>query len=305
VPGDAVAVVGDQTISKKELDAVLGRARTGFKAQKRPFPAAGSAEYRQLKNQALQFLVQRAELEQKAKDFGLTITDKQINDRVGQIKKQLGGEKGFQQQMKANGLNLEQVRSEVVRPQLVSEGIYKKVTQDVKVSDADVSKYYKSHQSTYGQPESRDVRHILVPTKAQADKLYAQIKAGADFAALAKKFSKDPGSAAQGGKLTVVKGQTVGPFDQTAFLLDKGQVSRPVKTQYGYHIIQALSAIKPAQTTPLAKVKDAIRQQLLQQRKNDVMAKWVAKTKKDYAKKIHYQVGYAPPPSSTRSTSTG
>jgi parvulin-like peptidyl-prolyl isomerase len=76
-----------------------------------------------------------------------------------------------------------------------------------------------------------------------------------------------------------------------------------VKTQYGYHIIQALSDIKPAKTTPLSQVKDAIRQQLLQQRKNDAMTKWVNDTKKDFATKIHYQVGYAPPTTAATSTS--
>ena len=92
-----------------------------------------------------------------------------------------------------------------------------------------------------------------------------------------------------------MKGQTAGPFDQTAFLLDKGQISRPIKTQYGWHIIQALSEIRPAKTTPLKDVKEAIRQQLLTQRKNDAMTKWLNDTKKEFAKKTRYQVGYAPP----------
>ena len=84
------------------------------------------------------------------------------------------------------------------------------------------------------------MRHILVKTKAQADDLYAQLQGGADFAALAKKFSEDTGSKANGGKLTISKGQTVAPFDQTAFLLKKNAISKPVKTEFGYHIIQPL-----------------------------------------------------------------
>ena len=305
VPGDAVARVGGDTITKAQFDAVLARAKTGYKAQKRPFPAVGTPEYQQIKQSAMQFLVQRAELEQKAKDYGIKITKKQIEDRVAQIKKQLGGEKAYKAQVKANGLTEATVRSDIVEPQLISEAIYKKVTGDIKVSDKDVAAYYKSHQKIYQQPESRDVRHILVPTKAQADKLYAQIRAGADFAKLAKKYSKDPGSAVQGGKLTIVKGQTAGPFDQTAFLLKKGQLAHPVKTQYGYHIIQALSDIRPPKTTPLSQVKESIRQQLLRERQNTAMAKWVKDTKKSFDKKIHYQVGYAPPKTTTSSTSTG
>jgi foldase protein PrsA len=252
----------------------------------------------------MQFLVQRAELEQKAKDFGIKISKKQIEDRVAQIKKQLGGEKAYQSQVKANGLTEATVRSDIVEPQLISEAIYKKVTGSIKVSDADIAAYYKSHPKIYQQPESRDVQQILVPTKKQADQLYSQLKAGADFAKLAKKYSKDPGSAVQGGKLTIVKGQTVGPFDQTAFLLKKGQLARPVKSQYGYHIIKALSDVRPPKVTPLAQVTAAIRQQLLRERQNAAMAKWVKDTKKSFEKKIHYQVGYAPPKTTTSPTTT-
>ena len=86
------------------------------------------------------------------------------------------------------------------------------------------------------------MRHILVKTKAQADKIYDKIKAGGNFAALAKKYSTDPGSKDNGGKLTIIRGQTVAPFDTTAFLLSTNQISRPIKTQYGYHVIQPISA---------------------------------------------------------------
>jgi foldase protein PrsA len=305
VPSDAVAVVGNHTITKAEFDVALNRTKRGYKQQHRAFPKAGTTQFQQIQQSVLSFLVQTQELEQKAKQLGVEVTDKQINDRLGQIRKQLGGEKALEKQAKANGLTLQDVRDVVIRPQLLSEGIYNKVTSSVKVSDKDVTSYYKSHQSIYRQPESRDVRHILVSNRALANTLYNRIKAGADFAKLAKKYSKDPGSAAQGGKLTIVKGQTAGPFDQTAFLLSKGQVSRPIKTQYGWHIIQALSDVKPPKTTPLKDVKAAIQQQLVGQRKRDAMTKWVNDTKAEYAKKIHYQVGYAPPTtSSTPATTT-
>jgi len=148
------------------------------------------------------------------------------------------------------------------------------------------------------QPERRDVRHILVQKKALADRLYAQLKAGANFAALAKKYSKDPGSAAKGGKLTITRGQTVPPFDKTAFSLKTGQLSQPVKTQFGWHIIQALSPIKAPASTPLSKVKSSIQQQLEQKKKNELMTKWVDDTKKQFCKpgKISFAAGYKPSP---------
>jgi parvulin-like peptidyl-prolyl isomerase len=174
----------------------------------------------------------------------------------------------------------------------------------VKVTDKEIEDYYNKNKSQYGTPETRDVRHILVPTKKQADSLYTRIRAGEDFAKLAKQFSKDPGSKDQGGKLTVSRGQTVEPFDKTAFLLPKDSLSRPVKTQYGFHLIQPLSAIKPAKTTPLKDVKSSIEQQLLQTKKNEAMTKWVESTKKEFADETSYQVGYAPPKTPTTSGAT-
>jgi parvulin-like peptidyl-prolyl isomerase len=298
VPGDAVAVVGGESISKVQFDQLLGQARKTFKAQKRPFPKAGSSQYKALQDQALSFLVQRAEFDQKAKDLGVSVSDTQVDARLGQIKKQYfgGSEKRYKAQLKQQGLTEQQVREDI-RAQLVSEGIFNKVTKDATVSGKDVSDYYAAHKAQYGQPASRQVRHILVKSKRQADSLYAQLVAAheANFAVLAKRFSKDPGSAAQGGKLTVSKGQTVPPFDKVAFSLKTGQLSRPVHTQYGWHIIQALTAVKPAKQTPLKDVQASIKQQLLQQKRNDAMTKWVNDTKKDFCSgKLNYGVGYKP-----------
>ena len=84
VRSDDVAVVGSESISKAQFNAVLDQARRSFKAQKRSFPKAGSAQYKALQDQALSFLVQRAEFEQKAKDLGVTVTDKQVDARLAQ-----------------------------------------------------------------------------------------------------------------------------------------------------------------------------------------------------------------------------
>jgi parvulin-like peptidyl-prolyl isomerase len=296
---DDVAVVGSKEITKEQFQALMGRAQKSYEVQKRAFPKPGSAEYETLKGQAITFLVQRAEFDQEADAKGVEISDEKVDKRIEQLKKQFygGSEKRYKDTLEQQGLTEEQARDEV-RAQLISEELFKKVTDEVKVSKEDIKSYYDSHKTQYGQPESREVRHILVQKKTLADKLYSQLKAGASFAVLAKRYSKDPGSKSTGGKLTVSKGQTVPQFDKTAFKLKKGQLSAPVKTQYGYHIIQALSDIKPAQTTPLSKVEASIKQQLEQQQKNEAMTKWVEDTKKDYCggSRIKYQVGYQPNP---------
>jgi foldase protein PrsA len=305
VPGDAIAVVGGTQIAKTEFDGLIGQAKRSYEAQKRTFPKVGTSEYNVLKNQAVQFLVQRAQFEQKAEELDVEVTDKQVDDRLEQIKKQYfaGNQKRYEQQLKQQGLTDEQVRRDI-RAQLIQEGIFKKVTDEVKVTDKDIEEYYNKNKAQYGTPESRDVRHILVPTKKLADQLYTQIKAGEAFAKLAKQYSKDPGSKDQGGKLTVNRGQTVEAFDKTAFLLPKNSLSRPVKTQYGYHLIEPLSDVKPAKTTPLKQVRESIRQQLLQTKKNESMTTWVEDTKQEFADETSYQVGFAPPKTATTTGAT-
>jgi parvulin-like peptidyl-prolyl isomerase len=305
IPTGSVAVVNGTDISKTQFDGLLSQAERSYKSQKRPFPKPGSPEYQTLQQQAIEFLVQRAEYAQKAQQLGVKVTDKDIDARLAQIKKQYfqGNESKYEAQLKQQGLTDAQVRDDV-RAQLVSEGIYNKVTGKVTVSDAELKAYYDQHPEQYSQPASRDVRHILVKDEKTADRLYGQLKNGADFAALAKKYSQDPGSKNQGGKLTISKGQTVPPFDKVAFSLKTNELSKPVHTQYGWHVIQALSPIKPAKKTPFSQVKEAIRQQLLQQKKSDVMSKWSDGLKTEYAKKVTYAPGYAPPPPTTSSVGT-
>src|SRR3954470_24968985 len=128
VPSGAVAVVGDQQISKTQFDRLLAQAERSYTSQKRTFPKAGSPEYQTLQSQAIQFLVQRAEYAQKAQELGITATDKQVEDRLKQIKKQYfgGSEKRYQQQLTQQGLTDAQVRADV-KAQLISEAIYNKV----------------------------------------------------------------------------------------------------------------------------------------------------------------------------------
>jgi parvulin-like peptidyl-prolyl isomerase len=303
VPSDAVAVVDGKEIAKTDFDALVSQARKSYKNQKREFPKAGSQEFQTLKNQAVQFLVQREQFEQEAKDLDVDVTDKQVNARLAQIQKQYfgGDKKKYEKQLAEQGLSDKQVRNDI-RAQIVSEKIFAQVTKDVKVTDKQIEEYYAKNKAQYSQPESRDVRHILVKTRAKADDLYNQLKGGADFAALAKKFSEDTGSKANGGKLTISKGQTVAPFDKTAFELKKNDISTPVKTEFGFHIIQPLGDVKEAKVTPLKDVKESIRQQLAQTKKNEAMTKWVDALKKDYEDKISYAVGYKPPPAATGTT---
>jgi parvulin-like peptidyl-prolyl isomerase len=304
VPSDAVAVVDGTPITKATLDELLTRTKKTYATQKRQFPKAGTSEYQSLQTQAVAFLVQRQEYAREADKLGVEVTDGQIQKKVDDVKKQYfgGNQKKFEAGLKAQAYTLAALRDDA-RAQLVSEGIYKDITNGVKVSDGEAQQFYDQNIDRYKVADSRQVRHILVKTKAEADKLRGELEGGASFATLAKEHSEDPGSKEQGGKLTVSKGQTVEAFDKAAFSLDTNEISDPVKTQYGYHIIQPLTDVKKGRVTPFTEVRTQIKSQLLQQKKSDAVSDWVAKVEKQYKDKVQYAAGYEPP--ETTSTSTG
>jgi parvulin-like peptidyl-prolyl isomerase len=300
VPEGAVAVVGDEEISKADFDRVLAQAKTTFKARKQEFPSTGSPEYEQLKQSIVRSLVEQKQFELGAEELGISVSEEEIDKRLDELKQQFfeGDEKKYKDELKKQGLTEEQVRTDI-RSRLLSEKIFEEVTSDVKVSDADVKAHYEQNESQFGTPASRDVRHILVKTKAKAQQLHDQIAAGADFAALAKKNSQDPSSKAQGGKFTAQKGATVPPFDKAAFALKTGELSEPIKTQFGWHIIEATADVQPAKTKPLSAVEEQIRQQLEQEKQNEAMNKWVEDLKKDLDADITYAAGFRPPEEQT------
>jgi parvulin-like peptidyl-prolyl isomerase len=318
VPSDAVAVVGDESISKSDWDALIAQTKRNFIATKRQFPKAGTVELANLKSNATQFLILSSEYRQEAEKMDVKVSDEDVQKRLDRIKKQYYGnppgqkqaskeemEKRYQDALKQQGFTDEEVRAGI-KLQLTREKVFKKVTDDVKVSDDDVQAYYDKNKAQYetpAQPPSRDVRHILVKKKALADQLYAQLKADPrKFAALAKKYTQDTSSKASGGKLApgvAVKGRLLPEFEQVAFSIKAHQIAKPVHTQAGWHIIEALGPVKPgtpAKPTPLAQVEEAIRQQLLSSKRNDEMDKWLEDIKKSYCSDIGYQRGYSPAP---------
>ncbi len=303
VPSNSVAVVGDQAISKAEFDDLIDYAKRSYKAQNRPFPKVGTPEYVQLRDQAMRFLVQRTQFEVKAEDLNIDVSDEAVEKRVDQyVKERHGGDrKKFDAELKAQGLSDDQAQ-DIIRANLVQEAIFNKVTAGVKVSDEEIRNHYNKNKAQYGTPETRIVRHVLVKNKGLADRLYNQLRAGGDWKAIAKRHSQDPASKNAGGRMTATKGQLVPEFEEVAFTIGTNGISKPVKTQFGWHVIQALSAVKKSKATPFNQVREAIRQQLLQDKKNKEMEKWVADMRKDLNGETTYQVGYKPKESDDSAT---
>lgn len=294
VPADAIAVVGETPVPKAEFDALMERAQQSYESQEREFPATGTPEYQDLRGRAVAFLVQRYRFTAEAEERGVEVTEEEVDERLNQIREDSfeDDQKKLEDALEQEGLTIEQAREEI-RAQLVQEKLFEDVTGDVQVSDEDVEKYYDENKEQFTQPASRDVRHILVKNKARADELHAQLQDGGNFAQLARRFSQDTGSKKQGGKLPVQQGSTVPPFDEAAFELDTNELSEPVKTTFGWHIIMPITDIEPEQVTPLGEVEDRIREQLESERRNSAVETLTEELEEKYP--VTYAAGFEPP----------
>ncbi len=175
-----------------------------------------------------------------------------------------------------------------------------KVASQVQVTPGDLQAYYRDHQDQYRVPEQVNVRHILIKTplpgpdgktddnavkaaKTKAEDILNKLKAGGNFAELAKKNSDDTASAQNGGELGWInRGQTVPEFEKAAFSLKKGEISGLIQSSYGFHIIQ-LNDKHDAHLKSLAEVKDEIeplvRQQKAQAAADNLASKFASQAK--------------------------
>jgi parvulin-like peptidyl-prolyl isomerase len=304
---DDVAVVSSEHITKARFDELMSQQKRSLTSQGQKFPKAGSTAYASLRSQVMTVLVQNAEFETEAAKMGVKVTNKDVQSQLDQIKKQYfgGSEKRYEQELKKQGYTDAAVRDQL-RSQLLAQRLFEKVTADVKASDAEVHAYFVQHEDQY--PPTRDVQEILVGKNKEklANSIYSKLKKGQSFAALAKKYSQDPGSKNIGGKFTAKKGQDVPEFDAAVFASSAktGALLKPVKTQeYGWFVIKPIADIK---RTSESQVAETIRAQLEQQDRNQAMTDWVTKITKSYCKggAVQYQAGYQPSPDPCVSLST-
>jgi foldase protein PrsA len=235
-----VASVNGQKISRTEFDSRLESGPAG--------------------KQVLNQMVQGVLIDQYAKDNNIQIADADVQKKEDEIKgKYPPGQ--FDQILKAQGLTEDDVRR-ILRQQLVIE---KAVGKNITVSDADIKSYFDKNHAMLDKPEQARARHILVADQKTANDVEAKLKSGAKFEDLAKQYSTDPSTKDKGGELGFFgRKQMVPAFEQAAFSQKIGTVGPPVKSPFGYHIIQ-VEERKPAEKATLASSRDTIKQQLLQQ----------------------------------------
>lgn len=153
---------------------------------------------------------------------------------------------------------------------LIRTLLEKEIEEKAKVTDKDVKDYYETHKSEFVANNQIKASHILVKTEEEAANIAGELKKGGNFAKIAKEKSLDKGSAKNGGDLgSFSRGQMVPEFEAAAFSLKAGEVSKPVKTQYGYHIIKVTDR-KEGSAMSFEKVKDMLTQKVTAEKQKEV-----------------------------------
>ena len=169
------------------------------------------------------------------------------------------------------------------------------------MSELEIERYYDSHKTHYGRPATRKVRYILVASEALATKIAAQLRSGADFAALAQRYSKNTASAKAGGAITISQGNSIAELARAAFKLKTGAISQPVHTRYGWNIVEAVGPVHPGKFTPLPKIAGELRATIVKAKKQVRWTAFLARVQKQFEGSVHYQAGYAPTAASSTS----
>jgi foldase protein PrsA len=294
VPPNAVAKVGDETITQDEFNkwvetAVKSQAQGGTAvvpdppdytkcvAAKKKAPAPSGqgkqsdsalkkqckTEYDTLKAQVMQFLIQAEWVTQEADKRNIQVSDKAVQKSFEDQKKQaFPSDKAYEQFLKTSGMTEADILFRVKLSQL-QEKLTQKVTEDAgKVTDADVQEYYDKNKKRFAQPERRDLLVVLTKTEAKAN--------------------EDKTPKTQGGKLAAVaKGQQDKTFEDAVFAASKGNIEGPVKTQFGWYVFE-VEKVTPASQQSLEQSRDTIKNLLKTQRQQKALDAFIKDFRDQY-----------------------
>jgi foldase protein PrsA len=295
IPTGAIATVDGQPITQDQFNQYINQAKAqASQPSQPPFPSVGTTAYKRYAAEIVNYLVTQQVVLNQADKLKITVTDQEVQQRLQQIATQYGGTPKMYAAAQKAGLDPTALKT-YVKNSLLGQKVYEHVIASVKPTDKQMQDYYNKNKSQFDKPASRDVRQILVKTKAEALKVRALIAANdtpATWKTVAKKYSTDPGSKNNGGLYSgVTPGQMVAPFNKALFSLAKGQLSQPVKTQYGYHILEVVGINAPKAST-YQSAKASIQSTLASQLQQTAWSDWLTKSRK--ASAIVYAAGFNP-----------
>jgi foldase protein PrsA len=314
VPPNAVAKVGDETITQDEFDkwvttAVKSQAQGGpavvpdppdftkCVAAKKKAPAPeGQAkqsdsalkkqcktEWDTLKTEVMQFLIQSEWVQQEAEKRDIEVADKTVKKEFEDQKKNaFPTDKAYKQFLKTSGMTEEDILFRVKLSKL-QEKLTTEITEDAKkVTAADVDEYYEKNKARFAQPERRDLLIVLTKTEAKAQEARQALESGQSWKQVVKDYSIDEASKAQGGKLAAVaKGQQDKAFEDAAFAASKGELEGPVKTQFGWYVFE-VQKVTPASQQSLDQSRDTIRNLLRDERQQKALDAFIKDFRQEY-----------------------
>ena len=304
LPSGVVAQVGDAQITQQQLDRYLSQVAANATLNGQRFPTAGTSAYTSAVQQAVQQLIQIQIVHAEAAKCGApcTVTDAEVTAQIKKLaKRQYGGSVAkFYAYAAKLQFSIPEARAEV-QAGLEQQKIQTHVENSATYTPAQAKAYYQANSAQFNLPETRVVSHILVKTKTLAETIRAQVTP-ANFAALAKKYSIDTGSKNLGGKLGAIQeAQVVAPFGKAAFGLKLGEISQPVSTQFGWHIIYVTKITPPHTVTETQAIPQIITAQTTAKRTAAYQA-WVQSTLKYWRGQTTYassQYGPIPAPTTT------
>jgi foldase protein PrsA len=259
----AVAVVNGEKIKRSELYTIM---------------------YMQYGKEFLDDLIVERLILQEGKKRGISVSNEEIDAEIDIIVGEyyMGNEENLKLDLESRGIPMDFIRNNF-RVNIMLEKI---VTGDLEITETEAREYFEENREDFDIPEQVRARHILVDTEEEALEIISRLENGEDFAGIAKESSKDTGSKEQGGDLGFFpRGEMVKEFEETAFNLEVGGRSAPVKTSYGYHVIEKLEHKEGREVTyeeVADKVKEAVKENKLPVLKQELISKLKEEALIDY-----------------------
>lgn len=254
---EVVAKVGDMVITKSELYDELVTQNGA---------------------QVLDMLVADKIMQSEVKKQNIVVSDEDIDTELNNMKESYGSEEIFNTELEKYGLTIEDVKKNI-KSNLQIESLLEPY---VEITDEEMKAYFEQNKSSLDQEEQVKASHILVDTEELAKEIKSKLDAGEDFSELAKEHSTDKSNSELGGGLGYFsREKMVTEFSDAAFALQIDEISSPVKTSFGYHIIKLEDKVD-AKTATFEEFKDEIKKQIFQTKSYDAYMKWYAEKLEEY-----------------------